>query len=185
MPRTIAALYIDSARGPYPRLPDVECWDEERDATRYAGPHPVVAHPMCGHWGRYAWKAHDTGATGIRAVEQVREWGGVLEQPKDSKLFAHCGLPRPGEPADSYGGYSILVYQRDWGHRADKATWLYLVRCAPAPMPAPVAHRPTNTVLRTGHVTRGQIELMAKSQRHLTPIAFARWLVATARSTTT
>lgn len=57
-PLSVAALYIDP-RGPYPELLGSEwCWDEERDARNYTGPHPVVAHPPCRHWGRLRHLAH-------------------------------------------------------------------------------------------------------------------------------
>ena len=62
----IAALYVDTARGPYARMRGVECWGyatrdgrqldalaPTRDARDYAGPWPVVAHPPCGPWGRF------------------------------------------------------------------------------------------------------------------------------------
>lgn len=191
----IAALYIDAQRGPYPNLPGVECWGlPERNATTYAGPHPVVAHPPCGHWGRYAHRAHDDGHTGPIAVEQVRRWGGVLEHPRHSRLWAHCGLPKPGELPDAWGGVTIEVCQRDWGHRADKPTWLYIVRCTVPPMPPQTPPReawtPSRRVLVESRLesarprgARGIVECMPKSQRHLTPPAFAAWLVECARST--
>lgn len=50
---TIAALFVDSA-GCYSGLPQVDTWGIERDARLYAGPHPVVAHPPCQRWGRFA-----------------------------------------------------------------------------------------------------------------------------------
>lgn len=50
---TIAAIYV-MPRGPYYGLPDVIPYGlPERDARKYAGPWPVVAHPPCGRWGRY------------------------------------------------------------------------------------------------------------------------------------
>ena len=42
----IAALYVQRG-GVYFDLAGVDPWDEQRDARRYAGPWPVVAHPPC------------------------------------------------------------------------------------------------------------------------------------------
>lgn len=186
-----AALYVDVRRGPYASLLDVDAWGEERDATRYAGPDPIIAHPPCAKWGRYAWKALDDGHTGPIAVDQVRRWGGVLEHPRDSKLWRARGLPKPGELPDEYGGWTLEVAQRDWGHPADKPTWLYVVGCRPRdvpPMPPPQPARdeftPSRRVLAPGRLdsarprgTRGVMERLSKTQRHLTPPAFAAWLV--------
>ena len=47
--QTVAALYVE-ANGPYAGLEGVDCWPESRDARRYAGPNPVVAHPPCNRW---------------------------------------------------------------------------------------------------------------------------------------
>jgi hypothetical protein len=49
----IAALFVEKD-GPYYGIDDVDPWDEERDARKYQGPHPVVAHPPCQLWGRFA-----------------------------------------------------------------------------------------------------------------------------------
>ena len=187
----VAALYIDSKRGPYPKIAGVDCWDQARDATGYDGALPVVAHPPCGHWGRYHQKAHDDGKTGPVAVEQVRRLGGVLEHPKNSKLWRECVMPQPNMMADEWGGYTIEVAQRDWGHVADKPTWLYIVGCDVRDLPEfppPVPPRESwqdskrslvvdlaNPTRRRG--TRGIVELMSKTQRHITPPAFAQWLV--------
>ena len=191
---TVAALYVDVARGPYATMPGVECWGVERDATRYAGPYPCVVHPPCGHWGRYAHKAHDDGHAGPIAVAQVRRWGGVLEHPRDSRLWAHCGLPLPGEFPDAFGGYTILVRQCDWGHRAEKPTFLYIVGCpvqylppmpprievdAPAWMPS--RRRLTDRETTRPRGSRGVLERMSKATRHLTTPDFAAWLVELAR----
>jgi hypothetical protein len=48
---SLAALYV-LRDGPY-NLPGIDLWDEKRDARKYRGPYPVVAHPPCERWGRY------------------------------------------------------------------------------------------------------------------------------------
>lgn len=138
MTRTIAALFVEK-NGVYSSLPDVELWDKSRDARNYAGTRPVVCHPPCARWGRYATggssakvrltKGADEGCFAA-ALASVRQWGGVLEHPKDSAAFAAFGLlhpPRSGGwvPAGDGIGWVACVEQGNFGHRARKATWLY------------------------------------------------------------
>jgi hypothetical protein len=178
----VAALYVDTKRGPYPRLPGVTCWGVDEDATKYCGPYPVVAHPPCGHWGSYRHRCADDGRTGPVAVGQVRAFGGVLEHPRNSRLWKELDMPRPGEGPDWWGGWTLEVRQCDWGHPAEKRTWLYIVgtRVVP-PMPPRVEPRPAPPKGRNGRQTRGWLEMLPKSQRHLTPPGFALWLAELAR----
>ena len=99
----IAALYV-MPDGPYAGLPEVDVWDEARDARRYPGPWPVVAHPPCQRWGRF-WhgstrKPHqfqigDDGGCFESAVVSLIRFGGVLEHPADSKAWKHYGFATP------------------------------------------------------------------------------------------
>lgn len=132
----IAALYVATG-GCYFGLPDVDPWDEPRDARKYAGPWPVVAHPPCQRWcrlaglveARWGYKRGDDGGTFASALAAVRRWGGVLEHPAYSDAWAAHGLTRPrpggGWHRDISGGWSAHVEQRHYGHKAKKATWLY------------------------------------------------------------
>lgn len=185
----VAALYIDP-RGPYPALPGVVCWDKERDATTYAGPWPVVAHPPCGPWGRLRHLSRkDDPGLAICAVRQVRAFGGVLEHPYQSLLFRFCEMPLPGELPDPHGGCTIEVCQCDWGHPARKRTWLYLVGIRKLPT-VPARREPTHWIsggrgragkkAQTTPVPPG-IKVCSAEQRRRTPRAFAEWLVGIAR----
>lgn len=136
----IAALYVETD-GAYFGLPGVDPWDITRDARTYAGPHPVVAHPPCQRWGRY-WhgapnKPHqyklgaDQGCFAA-ALNAVRNFGGVLEHPKDSHAWRYFGLTIPPSKggwvkADDFGGWTCCVEQGHYGHFSRKATWLYAV----------------------------------------------------------
>ncbi len=132
----IAALFVQTG-GAYFGLPDVDPWDEERDARKYAGPHRVVAHPPCARWCRLAglvearWghKRGEDGGCFASALASVRTWGGVLEHPAYSDAWSAFLLPAPprhgGWVRGICGGWSAHVEQSRYGHDAKKATWLY------------------------------------------------------------
>lgn len=187
MPRTVAALYVDP-RGPYPRMEDVECWDEARDARTYAGPHPVVAHPPCGPWGKLRHLCTKQDAScGPAAVAVVREFGGALEHPAHSRLFAACGMPRPGELPDAWGGVTVEVEQVRWGHVARKRSWIYLVGIRDVGIDPP-SREPTHWIGGGRHHTGSRtpvppgIRCASSQQSRRTPAAFAEWLVSLARA---
>src|ERR1700727_1387183 len=106
--RQLAALFVETD-GCYFGLPGVDPWDIGRDAREYDGPHPVVAHPPCGPWGalKQLCRRQQDAACGPVAVAAVRRFGGVLEHPERSGLWAHCGLPLPGH-SDKHG-FTIQV----------------------------------------------------------------------------
>lgn len=136
----VATLFVETD-GAYFGVPGVDPWDEPRDARRYAGHRPVVAHPPCQRWGRY-WhgppnKPHqfrlgeDGGCFGA-ALTAVRNYGGVLEHPADSRAWGWFGLKKPPRAgrwvrADEFGGWTCYVEQGHYGHMARKGTWLYAV----------------------------------------------------------
>jgi hypothetical protein len=138
----IAALFVETD-GAYFGLDGVDPWDEPRDARKYAGPHPVVAHPPCQRWGRF-WhgstaKPHqfakgDDGGCFEAALSAVDRFGGVLEHPADSHAWERFGIAKPprhggwvraARPAFTYSTWTCCVYQGQYGHLAGKPTWLY------------------------------------------------------------
>lgn len=193
----VAALYVDQ-RGPYPAMRGVDAWDKSRDATRYEGPHPVVAHPPCAPWSASLSGLHEREGErpcAVRAVEQVRRWGGVLEHPAHSRLWmALLELPYPNrstascpEGLDRFGGFTIEVCQVDFGHVARKRTWLYFVGVPRAAVDAacPVVHREPTHWCSGGHRAKRPpppgVKVASAYQRNRTPVAFAQWLVDLAR----
>ena len=134
----IAALYVETD-GCYVGLEGVDTWDEQRDARRYDGPWPVVAHPPCQRWGRFwhgstrkphQFKLGDDGGCFEAALAAVRKHGGVLEHPADSHACRHFVLTPPKRHggwmrADDLGGMTCYVEQGHYGHMSRKPTWLY------------------------------------------------------------
>ncbi len=177
---TVSVLFCH-AKSNYKTLLGVDCWDKARNAQLWPGGNPCIAHPPCAQWGAMAHLAHINRAEkvlAIWAVDQVREWGGVLEHPASSRLWNVMSLPRPGEPADQWGGWTLGIHQYWWGHEADKATHLYIVGCRPADIPPiPMALGKAPRSMSPHH---GRKELL-KSKREHTPAALAEWLVELAR----
>jgi len=179
---TVAVLFA-RADSNYKALPDVDVWDAERDARRWPGGCPVVAHPPCRAWGVLKHmakpKPHERGLA-LFAVEMVRKWGGVLEHPSGSELWKTMGIPDADMFGDEYGGYTVEIDQYDFGHVANKPTRLYVcgreLRDLP-PMP-PKKHG------RAAKSMTGQVPGTARCtqrEREYTPPDLAVWLVETAR----
>lgn len=144
----VAVLFADP-KGSYAGLTGVDLWDEARDARLYSGPWPVVAHPPCQRWCRFAkgiekqypqHRVGDDGGCFKAALDAVRTYGGVLEHPAHSLAWAAFELPVPykngGWVTNIGGGWSAYVEQGRYGHPMRKATWLYAT---------------TTTELRWGH----------------------------------
>lgn len=137
-PCYVAALFMQPD-GCYANWPWIDAWDEARDARLYDGELPVVAHPPCQLWGNLAavnfarWggehnRPGNDGGCFEAALEAVNRCGGVLEHPAKTRAFAAHGLPKPngiGWQATLQGGWVCEVWQSAYGHRANKATWLY------------------------------------------------------------
>lgn len=144
---SVAALFVE-VHGIYAGIPDVDLWDKDRDARGYAGPHPVVAHPPCQLWGpfaavnfkRYGGEHNRPGNDGgcfASALRSVRTWGGILEHPASTRAWTKHGLVRPsilGWQRCFDGGWVCEVWQSAYGHRANKATWLYVSGLTPPPL---------------------------------------------------
>lgn len=175
------AVLFARADSNYKALPQCDVWDAERDARRWPGGVPVVAHPPCRAWGRlrqFAKPRDDEKELALLAVAHVREFGGVLEHPACSSLWPAAGLPKPGEFPDAWGGWSLEVEQFHFGHRAEKRTWFYVVGCSPDELP-PMPRRegrPTHCIAPT----RGggvRLPTVTKPEREHTPMPLAVWLV--------
>ena len=189
----MAALYVDP-KGVYANLEGVEVWDEARDARKYAGPWPVVAHPPCARWcqlaglveSRYPYlKAGEDGGCFEAALAAVRRWGGVLEHPAYTKAWPAFGLQKPnrngGWQKTVDGGWVCLVGQSAYGHRARKSTWLYaVVDGVPQALDwkRPVGSHTMSWLTNHG----GRWARMGKKERNHTPPAFRDALLQLARN---
>lgn len=206
MQPTVAALFVEKG-GVYFDLIGVDPWDEARDARRYRGPSPVVAHPPCERWGRY-WgggpmlhgtsrqkKLSDDNGCFAAALAAVRQYGGVLEHPEGSHAWRAHELnlpPRAGGwvVADWEGGWTCCVEQGAYGHRARKATWLYAhsvdlpsLKWGRAPGTFDLLDDGFHsTEERARRVKTGIRQRLSKRQRAATPVPFRDLLISMARS---
>lgn len=190
----MVAVLFARADSCYKSIPECDVWDIERDARKYDGEAPVIAHPPCRAWGQLRALAnprHDEKELAIFAVAQVRAHGGVLEHPKKSTLWPVAGLPAPGR-RDEFGGWTLPIFQSWWGHRAEKATLLYIVGCEPADIPAiPLVLGDASHVIGAsgrrrdgGRLHKGDSGWrpeVTKAEREHTPPALAAWLVELAQ----
>jgi hypothetical protein len=144
----VAALFVEP-EGCYIGAPGVDPWDESKDARKYAGPHPIVAHPPCQRWGRFwhgstrkphQFKLGDDNGCFKSALDSIFRWGGVLEHPAHSKAWDAFGLMKPtagaGWQVGYEGAYAVCyVEQGHYGHASRKPTWLLAAGVSLADLP--------------------------------------------------
>ena len=181
---TVAALFV-TPRSVYKSMHDVDCFDSGRDARTFDLRCPVVAHPPCRSWGNLAHFAkprEDERDLAWWAMHVVRHCGGVLEHPITSKLWHEAGCLTPGV-RDRFGGVLVTLHQLWFGHRAQKATGVYIVGPVPdLPAPSGVATRQIGGGSKCLKNNPRQLQNMSAGERMSTPPAFAEWLVNAARA---
>lgn len=175
--QTVAVLFArkDSV---YKSISGCDVFDKERDALTFARNMPVVAHPPCRAWGRlrtFAQPSPGEMDAARWACLAVQLCGGVLEHPAHSLLWSDQNLPRPGQ-TDKYGGWTLPVLQKWWGHRAEKPTWLYICGISPSEIPlVPLTLGDASHVIQSSK--RDHRPHVTKAEREATPLALAEWLV--------
>lgn len=190
MAEMIAALYV-AKDGCYFNLPNVDPWDQARDARLYAGPWPVVAHPPCERWHqlsavnakRWGYAINKDDGCFAYALAAVRCWGGVLEHPAESRAFKHHGVPEPRAgrwQRTIDGDWVTEVSQAAYGHRARKRTWL-IYHGAALPPALNWARVAGTHQIGLFDVRRPQLP---KAERAATPLAFRDLLLSIARTAT-
>lgn len=190
----IAALFVEK-NGVYQRLlgPDL-CWHAERDARLYPGPFPIVAHPPCERWGRYAPRYGGIGQdefTFQSALASLKLWGGVLEHPSGSLAWGHYAIraPKAGQGwieagAAHPGLLTCSVEQGHYGHRARKPTWLLYSGSTRPPeliwgkSEAQIKPRPGRDPIKERRT--GACQRMCRQERRRTPEPFAVLLIGLA-----
>lgn len=186
----IAALFVEVG-GPYwlRAGKDIDFWGIDRDARLYRGPWPVIAHPPCERWGKY-WFGSPIGTTRYKlgdddgcfasALASVRRRGGVLEHPFSSHAWKTFDLPKPSRSGGWVEGsrfeWSCCVDQGHYGHVIQKPTWLF-ARSISKPVDL-IWGRAACTLDDPRTRTKcGQLALLGRRERRLTPEPFAKVLI--------
>lgn len=192
--QNIAALFVQPS-GAYFGMPGVNLWDESRDARKYEGRDPVVAHPPCGRWckplakvnqTRYGHKIGDDGGCFEKALDEVILNCGVLEHPAHSYAWDHYKLLKPKRGSwqycEDYRYWVTEVSQSAYGHKARKNTWLLYVGNPPPAInwDDPKGTHLTSWLQRTTRIA----PRITKKEADKTPPAFRDLLLSLARGAT-
>lgn len=179
----------------YKKMPNVDVYDQQRDALTFPGGMPIVGHPPCRAWGQMRGLANPPPGErelAIWCINQIRANGGVLEHPRASLLWKEMNLPT-GKKKDKWGGFSISVDQSWWGHRARKNTMLYICGIRPKDIPPiPMSLKVIEFSISSNSKTRAYrrkhnlpyLAEVTKAEREHTPEKLAEWLIELARNTT-
>jgi len=167
---------------------NVVAYDINKNALSFDFSSPVVAHPPCRLFSRLRSFSNARSSEknlAYWAIDTIRTVGGVLEHPFPSKLWHEYNLPLPGHGVDSYGGFSLLIYQSWFGHFATKKTLVYICGLKPNEVPKYplsfdlVEHSVCHSKYRSGQ--KSKLKPIPKSARSYTPLNFALWLIDIAK----
>jgi hypothetical protein len=87
-------------------------------------------------WGGEHNRPGNDGGCFASALQSLKNYGGVLEHPKGSMAWSEFQLTRPdpfrwnhcpNEGGDAGSAWVCEVWQSAYGHKANKATWLYYI----------------------------------------------------------
>lgn len=93
----------------------------------------------------------------------------------------HSEFLTPELAATSGGGWTLAAPQKWWGHKAEKATWFYIVGSDPGDLPAlPIILGEAAYVVQS-RKRQDYRPHITKAEREHTPPDLARWLVEVAR----
>lgn len=186
----IAALFVEKD-SIYKKQGNIDCYDIERNAKNFDFSLPVIAHPPCQLWGSMAFVNYarwggehnkpfnDDGCFKF-AIDAVNKCGGVLEHPAKTRAFEFYGIKKPvGMGWQKHNNYWVCeVWQSAYGHRANKATWLYYVGSNP---PFELNwDRPTGTHQIGYQDQRGKAKnkpTLSKKEANATPLLFRDVLI--------
>ena len=178
----VPALFVET-RGVYARL-GCDVYGIERDARTFPGGAASITHPPCRLWSslRHLSKAHPSEKeVAFFALDVVRRWGGVLEHPLRSSFWREAGVrDLHSGRRDKFGGWLLPIFQQWFGHRAQKATFLYLVGVEPSALPPIplVLGDATHTVgLWSGRDRSRCRPTISNGEYARTPEPLARWLI--------
>lgn len=134
---------------------------------------------------RYGIPVGADGGCFASALAAVRVWGGVLEHPAETIAWRRFDLPRPQRGCwrrGLQGDWVTEVCQRNYGHRAEKRTWLLASQVAPPLLDWSAPEAPEAWCSTDRPMAKMTVELMGKKERAATPIPFRDLLLSIARS---
>lgn len=154
----VSVLCVASGSNYY-RIPGLDLWDTMRDAYKFTGQNPVIAHPPCAQWSRlhkFAKQNEYEKELAVFCWEKVNQNGGIFEHPAGSHFFKFIG-------ADCKK--IVSVDQHWWGFPCRKRTYLYFNGFAPAQMPLNFSSYQTT------------VDALHSSRRSIMPLEFCQYLL--------
>jgi len=165
--RNKIAILCAAKKSVYKSIPDLDVYDQERDAYTFTGSSPVITHAPCAQWSRLRWRAKEDKREKELAhfcMEHVKKNGGVFEHPQGSVFFKTAGIRRHE---------LVLVNQFRFGFQCRKSTLLYFSHCRPIYLT-----NPDHFQLEIQQFpTKGVADLDSRGKRSETTLQFAQWLI--------